>query len=293
MAKQTITRLIDDLDETEAHQTVQFGLDGVQYEIDLSDANAAALRGELQRFLTAGRKLGKVKVASNGQPHAVMPTGKGRNTTVAREQSRAMRGWVKRNWRAAGLEEPTSDKGRISRDAVHAYHAAGGLDLQVDPAKAAGGSRERLDAAKAPAFSDQSEANGASTTVDRAELRKMPVGELRKLAHERGWSTLAKAGKPAIIEALVVNPDGPPAVKAQAKGKTAKPAKAATKPAEKPAEANGAPDLSRYTPAERKELNERVRAWAKDHKGKVNDKGRISPQVYAAYDAQDPALLPK
>jgi hypothetical protein len=43
VAKQTITKLIDDLDKGEADETVKFGLDGVQYEIDLSAKNAAKL----------------------------------------------------------------------------------------------------------------------------------------------------------------------------------------------------------------------------------------------------------
>ena len=35
MAKETITRLIDDLDKSDADETVRFGLDGIEYEIDL------------------------------------------------------------------------------------------------------------------------------------------------------------------------------------------------------------------------------------------------------------------
>jgi len=45
-----------------AAQTVQFGLDGVTYEIDLSDDNAAALRDELARYIGAGRRVGGRKV---------------------------------------------------------------------------------------------------------------------------------------------------------------------------------------------------------------------------------------
>jgi hypothetical protein len=44
VAKQTIERLIDDLDGTEGAETVAFALDGVSYEIDLSEKNAAARR---------------------------------------------------------------------------------------------------------------------------------------------------------------------------------------------------------------------------------------------------------
>ena len=56
MAKETITRLIDDLDGGEAHETVTFGLDGWSYEIDLSTKNATKLRNALSwpRKRTAG-----------------------------------------------------------------------------------------------------------------------------------------------------------------------------------------------------------------------------------------------
>jgi hypothetical protein len=47
MAKETITKLIDDLDGGEAHETVKFGLDGHSYEIDLSTKNANKLRNAL------------------------------------------------------------------------------------------------------------------------------------------------------------------------------------------------------------------------------------------------------
>src|SRR5262245_10209833 len=44
VAKETVTRLIDDLDGGEAHETVTFGLDGHVYQIDLSTRNAKKLR---------------------------------------------------------------------------------------------------------------------------------------------------------------------------------------------------------------------------------------------------------
>ena len=47
MAQKVNIVLVDDLDGTEATETVTFGLDGTTYEIDLNDANAAALREAL------------------------------------------------------------------------------------------------------------------------------------------------------------------------------------------------------------------------------------------------------
>ncbi len=44
MAQRVQTLLIDDLDGGEAEGTVRFGLDGAEYEIDLSAGHADALR---------------------------------------------------------------------------------------------------------------------------------------------------------------------------------------------------------------------------------------------------------
>ena len=41
MAKQIIHKLVDDIDNGDADETVKFALDGIQYEIDLSEKNAA------------------------------------------------------------------------------------------------------------------------------------------------------------------------------------------------------------------------------------------------------------
>jgi hypothetical protein len=52
--------LVDDLDGTSSDDvaTVQFGLDGVTYEIDLRDANAEQLRGVLAAYVASGRRTG-------------------------------------------------------------------------------------------------------------------------------------------------------------------------------------------------------------------------------------------
>ena len=58
MAKTLIVKLSDDIDGGDADETVRFGLDGKAYEIDLSAANAAKLRGALQPFIDRGRPTG-------------------------------------------------------------------------------------------------------------------------------------------------------------------------------------------------------------------------------------------
>ena len=58
--RKTITTMIDDIDGTEAAETIRFALDGTSYEIDLSEKNASALRDAVapyaMRAKTAGRQ---------------------------------------------------------------------------------------------------------------------------------------------------------------------------------------------------------------------------------------------
>src|SRR6202046_5047951 len=58
MAQRIQTLLIDDLDGGEAAGTVRFGLDGTEYEIDLSAAHNDELRKELQQYLAHARRTG-------------------------------------------------------------------------------------------------------------------------------------------------------------------------------------------------------------------------------------------
>ncbi|MFT4218829.1 MAG: Lsr2 family protein [Micropruina sp.] len=108
MARKTVVTHIDDIDGTTADETVTFSLDKVDYEIDLSSANAAALREALSAYVGAARRLG-------GQ------AARGRGTRPARtdpEQLAAMRRWAREN----GFE--VSDRGRVSKVVRDAYNAA-------------------------------------------------------------------------------------------------------------------------------------------------------------------------
>ncbi|WP_410644802.1 histone-like nucleoid-structuring protein Lsr2 [Amycolatopsis sp. lyj-346] len=58
MARNTAVQVLDDLTGEPAAETVGFGLDGIDYDIDLSFTNAEALRGLLQRYADAGRRTG-------------------------------------------------------------------------------------------------------------------------------------------------------------------------------------------------------------------------------------------
>ncbi|WP_344368612.1 Lsr2 family protein [Agromyces tropicus] len=63
LAKRTIVTLVDDIDGSEAAETVSFSVEGVDYEIDLSAANATALRNVLQPFAAAARRTNRRKAA--------------------------------------------------------------------------------------------------------------------------------------------------------------------------------------------------------------------------------------
>ncbi|QCX75723.1 Nucleoid-associated protein Lsr2 [Streptomyces sp. YIM 121038] len=110
MAQRVEIKLIDDLDGKTADETVTFGLDGRQYEIDLSTKNADKLRGLLEQYVTSGRKTG----SSRGTKTAA-GKGKGGNQDTA-----AIRTWAKEN----GFE--VNDRGRVPANIREAYEKANG-----------------------------------------------------------------------------------------------------------------------------------------------------------------------
>ena len=67
MAKKVTVTLVDDFDgEGPADETVEFSIDGVSYEIDLSARNAQRLRDEFKAWADAGRRDGH-KVSTRGR----------------------------------------------------------------------------------------------------------------------------------------------------------------------------------------------------------------------------------
>lgn len=108
MAQKVEILLIDDVDGTEAHETVEFGADGVAYEIDLNSDNARQLRDTLERWAAHARRTGgRRKSGTSGAARS------GGNS-----ESKAIRAWAQDN----GHE--ISARGRIPEDIVQAYRAA-------------------------------------------------------------------------------------------------------------------------------------------------------------------------
>lgn len=104
MAQRVNIVLVDDIDGTDATETVTFGLDGVNYEIDLTEANATALRESLATYVGHGRRL-----SGRRKPTAGSASG---------SDAAQIRQWA----RANGRQVP--DRGRIPADVRDAYNAA-------------------------------------------------------------------------------------------------------------------------------------------------------------------------
>ncbi|MCW2650288.1 MAG: nucleoid-associated protein Lsr2 [Mycobacterium sp.] len=112
MAKKVTVTLVDDFDgAAAADETVEFGLDGVTYEIDLSNKNAKKLREDLKVWVDAGRRVGGRRRGRSAGP------ARGR-ASIDREQSAAIREWARRNG------HNVSSRGRIPADVIEAFHAA-------------------------------------------------------------------------------------------------------------------------------------------------------------------------
>lgn len=68
MAKTVIVKLTDDLDGSDADETVSFALDGRTYEIDLSAAHAVQLRDAVMPFAQKARVSGARSGGSTSRP---------------------------------------------------------------------------------------------------------------------------------------------------------------------------------------------------------------------------------
>jgi hypothetical protein len=112
MAKQVITVLTDDLDGGDADRTIEFGLDGVNYFIDLSDKNVGKLRKALEPYLSIAARAGRTSAAGRIASRAAALSSRS-----SREQNQAIREWAVKN----GYE--VSERGRIPSSIVDAFHA--------------------------------------------------------------------------------------------------------------------------------------------------------------------------
>ncbi|QIS04286.1 Lsr2 family protein [Nocardia brasiliensis] len=109
MARKVTVELVDDFDgESKAEETVRFGIDGVEYEIDLSRKNAGKLRAALEPWTESARRIGKAPRTKGAKGRSVRD----------REQTAAIREWARKK----GIS--VSSRGRIAADVVEAYEKA-------------------------------------------------------------------------------------------------------------------------------------------------------------------------
>ncbi|GAA1488288.1 histone-like nucleoid-structuring protein Lsr2 [Brachybacterium sacelli] len=106
MARKTYVELVDDLDGGTAAETVSFAVDGVAYEIDLSEDNAVKFREELGGWVAKARRVGGRRSRGTG------------SRSAGSNDSARIREWA----REAGYEVP--DRGRISGTIRKAYEEA-------------------------------------------------------------------------------------------------------------------------------------------------------------------------
>jgi hypothetical protein len=107
MVERRVVELVDDLDGSQADETIRFAVDARDYEIDLSPQNARKLRTALRPYVSAARRTGT---------HRARPAAAGAPEGAARsDDSQQIRAWA----RARGLD--VSPRGRIPAYLRQAY----------------------------------------------------------------------------------------------------------------------------------------------------------------------------
>ncbi len=105
MAQKVHIVLVDDIDQSDAQETVSFGLDGKEYAIDLNKKNARSLRDALAPYVAHGRPV------SNR-------SGRRTKTAASGAAPSEIRAWARNN----GFDVP--ERGRVSAQVREAYAAA-------------------------------------------------------------------------------------------------------------------------------------------------------------------------
>jgi hypothetical protein len=107
MAQKVNIVLVDDIDQSDAVETVTFGLDGKEYAIDLNKKNARALRDAIAPYVAHARPVGgrgARRSASKANTGGAAPS--------------EIRAWAREN----GFDVP--ERGRVAAEVREAYAAA-------------------------------------------------------------------------------------------------------------------------------------------------------------------------
>ena len=118
MAQRVNVVLVDDIDGSDASETVSFAMDGIDYEIDLSEKHAADLRDVISLYVgharrIGGRRKGNRRSGSGSGGSAATGGSAGSGASAA-----DIRAWAREN----GYEVP--ERGRVSAEVREAYAAA-------------------------------------------------------------------------------------------------------------------------------------------------------------------------
>jgi hypothetical protein len=122
MAQKVLVQLVDDLDGTSSDDvsTVHFGLDGVEFEVDLSGPNAEKLRGALDEYVAVARRTGGRK------RRGASPV----NGSASQGEAGLIREWALES----GIE--LAARGRIPGHVIEAYQEAKQVEAKPSVRKA-------------------------------------------------------------------------------------------------------------------------------------------------------------
>ena len=162
MVQKTEVILTDDTDGTLASETVRFALDRSDYEIDLNDINALALRETLARYIASARRVTPITVNR-------------KRTEKAAQQRTELREWAEAN----GIM--LSPRGRIPADIYAKW------DLARQAARGTGNGKAPQSPAEPPAASPAP--SPASEPARAAEPGSGPRGGKQAPAAKRPRGT--------------------------------------------------------------------------------------------------------
>ncbi|WNI17690.1 histone-like nucleoid-structuring protein Lsr2 [Actinacidiphila sp. ITFR-21] len=181
MAQKVRVRLVDDLDGSEAHETVTFALDGKPREIELSHENAARFRRLLDPFMEASRPAKSTNLAAKGTPPVTQ--------AALREEGIRIREWADRH------HLPINPLGRIPQKTRKAWeqHVKHGdrslLDSLLERAGIDPNAASTTEPRKVVSIRQ-----GTATTEDHLERQARAVGKLSEPQCKRLRETCAGDG---------------------------------------------------------------------------------------------------
>ena len=118
MARTTVIELVDDLTGESGDDVapVIFALDGVQYEIDLAEKNASALRDRLGEFIAGAKRIGGRRRTSPAASVATQPDG--RTAKRSPQELAEVRNWARREGYTV------AEVGRVAQSILDAFDTA-------------------------------------------------------------------------------------------------------------------------------------------------------------------------